>query len=122
MLQELQTAATDRRQEIGLAAAYLNRMYRALSSQQKQHGDSDDGVDQWIQLAANEMDPEAARLLNRLNRRSRLAESGLRDLDTQVDAMLAETAQTPPGQAKARCVFHAIWARQKDVYYSVGEM
>ncbi|CAL8102892.1 unnamed protein product [Calicophoron daubneyi] len=78
---ELKTTAKERRDDLSASVAYAEKVRWALRLYA--NGDS-------TEIMTENLDPEAERLLNQLKRRSRLVESGLYDLETQLEALSAD--------------------------------
>ncbi|TGZ59190.1 hypothetical protein CRM22_009217 [Opisthorchis felineus] len=81
VLNEVHTGAKDRRQEFLNSQIYAEKVrhaFRLCASEA------------FIPTLTSQLDPEASRILERLKRRSHLVETGLFDLDAQLDALSAE--------------------------------
>ncbi|KAG5442137.1 hypothetical protein CSKR_111486 [Clonorchis sinensis] len=81
VLNEVHTKAKDRRQEFLDSQIYAEQVRKAFCLC---------ASEAFIPTLTSRLDPEASRLLERLKRRSHLVETGLFDLEAQLDALSAE--------------------------------
>ncbi|KER19370.1 hypothetical protein T265_11837 [Opisthorchis viverrini] len=81
VLNEVHTSAKDRRQEFLNAQIYAEKVRQAFRLC---------ASEAFIPSLTSQLDPEASRLLERLKRRSHLAETSLFDLEAQLEALSAE--------------------------------
>ncbi|VDP89628.1 unnamed protein product [Echinostoma caproni] len=81
VLRELKSSSADRKEEISNSATYAERLRKALRVC---------AAGDWLPVLAGHLDPESARMLGRLKQKARLAESGLFDLDNQLESLSVE--------------------------------
>ncbi|THD20885.1 Methyltransferase protein 11A [Fasciola hepatica] len=81
VLCELNSSSLDRKEEVNNCVAYADKVRKALRVC---------AAGDWIPVLAGHLDPESARLLGQLKQKSRLVESVLFDLDSQLESLSTE--------------------------------